>query len=62
MKNNTREWLRQNSVKEQDLNTINGRVVHKAGANGLTVFESDDPKLATSLREVKNHFKIERQL
>lgn len=62
MKNNTREWLRQNGVKEQDLNTINGRVVHKAGANGLTVFESDDPKLATSLREVKNHFKIERQL
>ena len=61
MKNDTRDWLRQNGVKEQAINAINGRVVHKAGANGLNIFESAKPELATSLREVKSHFKNERQ-
>ncbi|WP_010499784.1 relaxase/mobilization nuclease domain-containing protein, partial [Ligilactobacillus acidipiscis] len=61
MKNDTRAWLRQNGVKEQAINAINGRVVHKAGANGLNIFESAKPELATSLREVKSHFKNERQ-
>lgn len=61
MKNDTKDWLRENGVNEQDINTINGRVVHKAGANGLNIFESAKPEQATSLREVKKHFKLERQ-
>lgn len=64
MKNQTREWLRANGVNEQAINSIHGRVVHKAGANGLNLFESPSLDLAsgTSLSEVKKHFAAERRI
>lgn len=62
LKNQTKNWLKEQGVQAQDIASIRGRVVHKAGANGLSLAESQVPELDTSLSEVKKYFKAERQI
>lgn len=61
LKHQTYQWLRAHDVSQQALDTINGRVVRKAGANGLVVFATPQLGADTPVSDVKQAFKVERQ-